>query len=114
MSNPHSSKVFELIERKGDKATKKTLKDKRSQLELAEIQLYSASGFDQIWLTNRALKLRNEIQDLEKPFIEEELDAFYRDRVRARQFLFEWEKEILEYGSDKETKWFIQYVWERI
>ena len=36
------------------------------------------------------------------------------ERVRAQRFLIEWEKEILEYGADKETKWFLEYVWEKI
>ena len=36
------------------------------------------------------------------------------ERVRAQKFLIEWEKEILEYGADKETKWFLEYVWGKI
>ena len=37
------------------------------------------------------------------------------ERVRAQRFLIEWEKEILEYGAlDEETKWFLEYVWEKI
>jgi hypothetical protein len=53
---------------------------------------------------------------MEKPKTDEDryVEAAERDRVRAEKFLIEWEKEILEYGSDKNTKWFIEYVWGKI
>ena len=98
--------------------TKELLKSKRLQLEKIEIQLYSAKGFDEEWLTSVALQLRREISELEKPtfkgaMTEQEWDEL-RDRVRAQKYLINWENELYETGVDEDAEWFIQYVWEKI